>query len=1153
MKRISKFKIVKFLTIFSVILILVLGFTSIEKSKDTAKLQKPSLVTGAYYMKINNLELPLNNAGVIADVTIPPYTSEGKFDGIPFLFSAGFAISGYIDIGTENEFLWANAVATASRVRDYVPGPVGSDPNDPKNKLYVVRSDDPPFGDSWQEWKTAVELGADFYDGDGDGKYNPIDKNGNGEWDLDEDRPDLLGDETVWCVINDGVPAKDRRYTDVNPLGIEVHQTVFGFASSGLLGNILFIRYKVINKNPQGKILDSIYFSVWADPDLGEYTDDLVGCDVSAAASGYPKTPPEGRNAGYVYNNGPDRQYGPNPPTFLIDFFQGPFVHTGNSTDTAFNIRGPVLGVDTLVGYKQLGISSFLQYFQSTPPDQADPVNRIEMRYYTMGYNRRGQPLNPCTWAFGSVFGGVDCNRVDPRFFYSGDPYRNIGWIQTTAADERLMANTGMFRLRPFVDTAIIVAAYVVGRGTSATSSIEEAKRISDFAQFIYDQNFRAASPPPAPKVIVKTTENSIDLIWPTRDQVTFQQKTVAYDQRFEGYELWAFRTNSVADEVAGLTNAKILARWDLKNKIDDVLQEDAKTGERKVIYKKGIQLDSAIYADPQRGFIKYTITTDPWTDGPIVKGKPYYFAVISYALNHDALIPVDPTKPTSNYYISGAAFVGASANVKKIINGGIIPGQDLNNPKIENISVSTVTFTDASFSYDIIDENKVTNDEYEISFVKDPSSIKYFLRYNIDNKTKNIRLISNSDLYYNLMDAEARFTIPKIDGILPKINWVDPKIKEPIRKNLDWVKPFRKDYTGVFYCANDILGIDTIKSLPATPAQPYAFMKHNLWGFDKVAQIEIRFSNKPDFGKAYRFIRLQSPTTITSAFERTGIIDRPGEYFVDVPFQVWLKDPIKGIEKQLAAGFIEAVSAIGGTPDGVWNPGDSISKSSEYIIVFHQDYDPTGSQIEYIGFKQGSNITRADLKGWTPPSAANLPEEKIAIARARWLGAIYVVGIEMVPGKEIQDGGILTIPINYPLTESHKFTFRVIQKSNVITTEYKKSLFDRVTVFPNPLYAYNPTTGYYSSVNNPKNDEPFVTFSNLPEEVTIKIYTLSGQLIRVLSKKDQSPWLNWDLKNRDGLRVASGVYIAVVSSPGLGEKVLKFSIIQPQKQIQRY
>jgi len=100
MKRMSQLKIVKFSVITSIFLLLVFGFTSIEKNKDATRLQKPGLVTGAYYMKINNLELPLNNSGVIADVTIPPYTSEGKFDGIPFLFSAGFAISGYIDIGT---------------------------------------------------------------------------------------------------------------------------------------------------------------------------------------------------------------------------------------------------------------------------------------------------------------------------------------------------------------------------------------------------------------------------------------------------------------------------------------------------------------------------------------------------------------------------------------------------------------------------------------------------------------------------------------------------------------------------------------------------------------------------------------------------------------------------------------------------------------------------------------------------------------------------------------------------------------------------------------------------------------------------------------------------------------------------------------------
>ncbi len=58
---------------------------------------------------------------------------------------------------------------------------------------------------SWQEWIFAVEIGAEFYDGDNDGIYNPVDLNSNGEWDPDEDRPDIIGDQVAWCVFNDAV------------------------------------------------------------------------------------------------------------------------------------------------------------------------------------------------------------------------------------------------------------------------------------------------------------------------------------------------------------------------------------------------------------------------------------------------------------------------------------------------------------------------------------------------------------------------------------------------------------------------------------------------------------------------------------------------------------------------------------------------------------------------------------------------------------------------------------------------------------------------------------------------------------------------------------------------------------------------------------
>ena len=109
---------------------------------------------------------------------------------------------------------------------------------------------------------------------------------------LTEDRPDLIGDLTVWCVYNDGVPKAQRRYTDVEPKGIEIRQSVFGFASKGVVGNMLFIRYRLVNRGTVAEKFDSVYFSAAADPDLGESGDDLVGCDTLLSAGFvYQKTP----------------------------------------------------------------------------------------------------------------------------------------------------------------------------------------------------------------------------------------------------------------------------------------------------------------------------------------------------------------------------------------------------------------------------------------------------------------------------------------------------------------------------------------------------------------------------------------------------------------------------------------------------------------------------------------------------------------------------------------------------------------------------------------------------------------------------------------------------------------------------------------------
>ncbi|MCG6912444.1 hypothetical protein LJE86_00850, partial [bacterium BMS3Abin03] len=605
--------------------LVLLSFSSIGEGNKN-KLNKTAGINAgdAYLLQVNRLHIPLNNRGVLANVTIGDLT-DAQIDGKGFLFSGGFMIS-----GKNGGNLWSSAVASASRIEDYLPGVVGADPNDPRAHIYVVNAKDEPFGDSWQEWKDAVDLGAYFYDGDGDGTYNPVDKNGNGVWDEDEDMPDLLGDETVWCVYNDRLESSSRAFSDQEPMGIEVRQTVWAYATSGDLGNIVFVRYSVNNAGTVANVLDSVYFGVWDDPDIGGgdgYTDDLVGCDTTL-------------NAGFTYNDGPDATFGVDPPCFLVDFFQGPWVETGNPDDLAFNTKGPLLGIDTIPGAVNLPQTSFVHYMQSHPT-QGDPDNAQQLRNYVLGKNQPGDFVDPCNWEFGTVLGGVDCSMIPGQFMYSGDPVALYGWINSYPTDQRQMLSTGPFILEKDKPVDIVVA-YVVGRSTSALNSVVLAKQIDRAAQFVFSNNFNFPPPPPAVNPIIKTTDNTIELIWETKPQLDYRKIGQGYDMVFESYDVYMHQTNSLADKEGGRTNTMLIASYDVANDINIVIYEDPLSLERKLIYNGGIQLDSATYSNAQTGRISLTITSDPFTQAPLIKGKPYFISIVPTAYNRDEIEKLD-------------------------------------------------------------------------------------------------------------------------------------------------------------------------------------------------------------------------------------------------------------------------------------------------------------------------------------------------------------------------------------------------------------------------------------------------------------------------------------------------------------------------------
>ena len=388
--------------------------------------------------------------------------------------------------------LWANGVASASLVEDYIRGIEGGE-NDPRAQLYKIRSDDQPFGQSWQDWSDAVELGADFYDGNGDQVYNPVDLNGNLLWDLDEDCPDLLGDEMLWCVYHDGLPVSQRRWNTTIEVGVELRQTVFAYSSSPYLQDAIFIRYRIRNTGMVSNELTNVYFGVWGDPDLGDAQDDLVGCDTVL-------------QGGFTYNDGSDPAYGNNPPSFFTKSLAGPVTYipgitfidnNGNGSydegtdtplDTAFVHRGQILGIKEYPGAKNQTLSSFIHYMNGIPV-VGDPSNKEEARNYMIGLTKIGTVLNPCRWNYGQVLGGVDCSQVNPYFWYSGDPVSDYGWINNYPTDQRQLTNIGPFKLEQGKEVEIIVA-YVIGQGSDALSSITEAKYNSIQSQGLHYFNF---------------------------------------------------------------------------------------------------------------------------------------------------------------------------------------------------------------------------------------------------------------------------------------------------------------------------------------------------------------------------------------------------------------------------------------------------------------------------------------------------------------------------------------------------------------------------------------------------------------------------------------------------------------------------------------
>jgi hypothetical protein len=113
---------------------------------------------------------------------------------------------------------------------------------------------------------------------------------------------------------------------------------------------------------------------------------------------------------------------------------------------------------------------------------------------------------------------------------------------------------------------------------------------------------------------------------------------------------------------------------------------------------------------------------------------------------------------------------------------------------------------------------------------------------------------------------------------------------------------------------------------------------------------------------------------------------------------------------------------------------------------------------------------------------------------------------------------------------------WRVSFGSGGASNELANADLQEIRVVPNPFIAANEITRGEGRQR--------ILFTNLPPQATIRIYTISGNLVRILEHGDGSGTEEWDVRTRFDLLVASGNYYYHVTTPDGRTHLGRFAVI---------
>jgi len=892
-------------------------------------------------------------------------------------------------------------------------------------------------------------------------------------------------------------------------LGIEIECRYYQWANP-LAEDIIFLIYKVTNKSK--KDLNEVTFGMWGDPHIGGWAnwhDDLsffdrdinmVYCwdedgnsDVAGRSPGY---------FGYKFLESPGQPLDgiDNDNDGMVDESQD----NGIDDDGDWDPEKHDVGVDGLANTGDEGENDGLP----TAGDPFDPRLPGEPNFEWTDLDE--SDMIGLTGFASPPF--TSQNRIS-NDHYIWENYLQAGVFDsanaTAAGDYIFIYSAGPMSL-PAGEARRFSIALIVGQ------DYEDLTLNAVTSQDIYEKNYQFAKPPAKPTVMAVPGNEKITLYWDNAAEESVDP--ISLEKDFEGYVIYRSTDPSFLDQqtITDAFGSKFLfephkmvsgapARFDLDNEYSG-LSEIPFTG-RGVSYNLG----------NNTGIIHSFVDSNQ-----VINGQTYYYAVVSYDHGDDSLMIAPSECPKTLTLNPETNEVITDLNTLQIVprspSAGYDPGHVSDSWVQHTMGIAT-----GNIEIEILDPRMIEDgNEFRIFFNDSPTRVSIedmntvvdyliidmgrFVGLEHENIVDSTFQLTNSGsddiiLYQLNLDYE-------LDAVMGRVMAIDSTFIQDTTYNDDSTEYWIDSILYLGQLQDEGVYLVSYHYLPVSESQNFNMEESNPV-FDGM---KIYLQDEPlELDTTRMGWSALSPTTLTDEVKPFNNIQSrkyPADYevrwFDDIadssvkvgdehiksPFQVW--EVTEGMAPEQRPIVLLELTA---TRDSLWTPGER--------IIILQDSTTQSATWEFNFF---------------PPATGD---------------TILPIG-----------GDIFYISTTRPFSSNDEYTFKTI--GSTINSAVATSSLGDISAVPNPYVVTNALEPL--DHQNPRDRGPRrMYFNHLPMECTIRVYTITGELVKKLehnsSMDDGKKY--WDLTTDDNFPIAFGVYVYHVDAGEIGEKIGRFSVIK--------